>query len=124
MIRRPPRSTRTDTLFPYTTLCRSAAGRGYRVETAPQGGALRPHHRRAREAKRHRDVRGRHRPLPRPVLRCRIAAGASVHGDARVFPRPHRHGGRAGGFVAGEIASAHICTPVTNSHTVCRLALV
>src|SRR3546814_9456252 len=26
MIRRPPRSTRTDTLFPYTTLCRSARG--------------------------------------------------------------------------------------------------
>src|SRR3546814_804137 len=25
MIRRPPRSTRTDTLFPYTTLCRSEA---------------------------------------------------------------------------------------------------
>src|SRR3546814_3414809 len=27
MIRRPPRSTRTDTLFPYTTLFRSAADR-------------------------------------------------------------------------------------------------
>src|SRR3546814_2852001 len=27
MIRRPPRSTRTDTLFPYTTLFRSIAGR-------------------------------------------------------------------------------------------------
>src|SRR3546814_15689514 len=26
MIRRPPRSTRTDTLFPYTTLCRSGEG--------------------------------------------------------------------------------------------------
>src|SRR3546814_6518607 len=26
MIRRPPRSTRTDTLFPYTTLFRSRAG--------------------------------------------------------------------------------------------------
>src|SRR3546814_6083950 len=26
MIRRPPRSTRTYTLFPYTTLCRSVAG--------------------------------------------------------------------------------------------------
>src|SRR3546814_3171418 len=26
MVRRPPRSTRTDTLFPYTTLFRSAAG--------------------------------------------------------------------------------------------------
>src|SRR3546814_14509651 len=25
MIRRPPRSTRTDTLFPYTTLCRAVA---------------------------------------------------------------------------------------------------
>src|SRR3546814_17982667 len=28
MIRRPPRSTRTDTLFPYTTLFRSLSGRG------------------------------------------------------------------------------------------------
>src|SRR3546814_9505710 len=27
MIRRPPRSTRTDTLFPYTTLCRSLRAR-------------------------------------------------------------------------------------------------
>src|SRR3546814_15305629 len=27
MIRRPPRSTRTDTLFPYTALFRSAVGR-------------------------------------------------------------------------------------------------
>src|SRR3546814_8997281 len=35
MIRRPPRSTRTDTLFPYTTLFRShrhrGAGGGYRA---------------------------------------------------------------------------------------------
>src|SRR3546814_877542 len=28
MIRRPPRSTRTDTLFPYTTLFRSGEGNG------------------------------------------------------------------------------------------------
>src|SRR3546814_2046025 len=28
MIRRPPRSTRTDTLFPYTTLFRARAARG------------------------------------------------------------------------------------------------
>src|SRR3546814_15043877 len=28
MIRRPPRSTRTDTLFPYTTLCRSSLASG------------------------------------------------------------------------------------------------
>src|SRR3546814_2363122 len=36
MIRRPPRSTRTDTLFPYTTLfrsCRARCRRGSRDET-------------------------------------------------------------------------------------------
>src|SRR3546814_12971187 len=31
MIRRPPRSTRTDTLFPYTTLFRSQDYRGHRI---------------------------------------------------------------------------------------------
>src|SRR3546814_1424278 len=37
MIRRPPRSTRTDTLFPYTTLFRSLvhARRGVSVRTVP-----------------------------------------------------------------------------------------
>src|SRR3546814_20808368 len=38
MIRRPPRSTRTDTLFPYTTLFRSVADRrrehDHRIATA------------------------------------------------------------------------------------------
>src|SRR3546814_4709342 len=33
MIRRPPRSTRTDTLFPYTTLFRSASRRPTRAAT-------------------------------------------------------------------------------------------
>src|SRR3546814_4156800 len=37
MIRRPPRATRTDTLFPYTTLFRSNERR------APHGGELRSH---------------------------------------------------------------------------------
>src|SRR3546814_9582705 len=32
MIRRPPRSTRTDTLFPYTTLFRSLVGRAQHAE--------------------------------------------------------------------------------------------
>src|SRR3546814_1850416 len=39
MIRRPPRSTRTDTLFPYTTLFRSAGG-----EIGPIFGAQLVHH--------------------------------------------------------------------------------
>src|SRR3546814_6798504 len=34
MIRRPPRSTRTDTLFPYTTLFRSCRGPICSVQTA------------------------------------------------------------------------------------------
>src|SRR3546814_8382619 len=37
MIRRPPRSTRTDTLFPYTTLFRSGLRQGQRGERPPQG---------------------------------------------------------------------------------------
>src|SRR3546814_16863176 len=36
MIRRPPRSTRTDTLFPYTTLFRSHGGRS-RSAASPAG---------------------------------------------------------------------------------------
>src|SRR3546814_7868162 len=36
MIRRPPRSTRTDTLFPYTTLFRSLPGGGSEAEVLRQ----------------------------------------------------------------------------------------
>src|SRR3546814_10217403 len=35
MIRRPPRSTRTDTLFPYTTLFRSLLPKTYRNSRLP-----------------------------------------------------------------------------------------
>src|SRR3546814_1861123 len=35
MIRRPPRSTRTDTLFPYTTLFRSHGRSGFRTMPFP-----------------------------------------------------------------------------------------
>src|SRR3546814_3115754 len=37
MIRRPPRSTRTDTLFPYTTLFRSQEGTERRPQRAAAG---------------------------------------------------------------------------------------
>src|SRR3546814_2149822 len=37
MIRRPPRSTRTDTLFPYTTLFRSVADGAPEAGTVPDG---------------------------------------------------------------------------------------
>src|SRR3546814_9839241 len=41
MIRRPPRSTRTDTLFPYTTLFRSGAGNVGDGDAQKPGGCLR-----------------------------------------------------------------------------------
>src|SRR3546814_8603047 len=41
IVRRPPRSTRTDTLFPYTTLCRScAAGLPEPQRAAPLNGVV------------------------------------------------------------------------------------
>src|SRR3546814_2949283 len=46
MIRRPPRSTRTDTLFPYTTLFRSGGGAAHlrfqfkRFKVQDHGGAM------------------------------------------------------------------------------------
>src|SRR3546814_4616087 len=43
MIRRPPRSTRTDTLFPYTTLFRSGrgcAGHSHRQRRLVRGGTV------------------------------------------------------------------------------------
>src|SRR3546814_12363739 len=40
MCRRPPRSTRTDTLFPYTTLFRSARNHRYDTNPANRGAIL------------------------------------------------------------------------------------
>src|SRR3546814_12291352 len=61
MIRRPPRSTRTDTLFPYTTLFRSGGNRVRRPDSREPAcrRARCPWHisstRRTRTAVRHRD---------------------------------------------------------------------
>src|SRR3546814_7050959 len=81
MIRRPPRSTRTDTLFPYTTLFRSllpeVVGQAARVVAAAA-------ERRARRAARRPDrlVDGEdHIGNPRLVGRARqqIAAARTTH---------------------------------------------
>src|SRR3546814_19685873 len=55
MIRRPPRSTRTDTLFPYTTLFRSRAAAGAEAAALALGGGR-------RLAARRRPHRHVHRP--------------------------------------------------------------
>src|SRR3546814_14973717 len=71
MLRRPPRATRTDTLFPYTTLFRSP--RAHR-STRPPGRRRRRarpaarHHRRLQAGRRGRSTRAERsdRPRPRP----------------------------------------------------------
>src|SRR3546814_6332260 len=59
MIRRPPRSTRADTLFPYTTLVRASLRAG-RI-TAPDGPvAAQPDDPKARKGHRRQVVRTKH----------------------------------------------------------------
>src|SRR3546814_4232797 len=105
MIRRPPRSTLTYTLFPYTTLFRSfpkalfdavldAFGDKADILTVREGG--------------------------RPV-----ASVLSLTWRGTVMP--YWGGGTADArrLRANElkIGRAHVCTPVTNAHLVCRLLL-
>src|SRR3546814_8375408 len=80
MIRRPPISTRTDTLFPYTTLFRSART-----------------------------------PAPHWV---QVMGGWTPHQfkEKRLTTLPEIN-------AATEIGRAHVRTPVTNAHLVCRLLL-
>src|SRR3546814_519256 len=98
MIRRPPRSTRTDTLLPYTTLFRSAVSRSSR-RLHGQPRAQRRHPRciadrhRARLPHRHHDQPGGRldRELPaRPdvrIQRFRAAAPGADGGDASLAQR-------------------------------------
>src|SRR3546814_1972603 len=116
MIRRPPSSTRTDTLFPYTTLFRSVS-----------------------------EIRGIRRP-PRGAIPQGVAApargssvtdgdGPDMSADVELDHVTIRFGeftavqeanlkiedGEFFSFL--EIGRAHVCTPVTNAHLVCRLLL-
>src|SRR3546814_7116088 len=128
MIRQPPRSTRTDTLFPYTTLFRSGfvtrsqadAAKPADVELASETGQ--------NSARYFTDW-----ALPQldmlidegnePIdvyttldLGMQRAATAAIQADA---PR-----GVQGALVSlDQIGRAHVCTPVTNAHLVCRLLL-
>src|SRR3546814_5854436 len=91
MIRRPPRSTRTDTLFPYTTLFRSQADR----HLGQRPGALRGG----------RGAAGRQRGRSGQPLAAAVTNS--------IFTSPS----------LPQIGRAHVRTPVTNAHLVCRLLL-
>src|SRR3546814_1652515 len=78
MIRRPPRSTRTDTLFPYTTLFRSGTG----------GGQARP-------ARRMGDRKGQPGGSAPPAHARRVGRGAGQAGpflaNAKYSQRSEEH---------------------------------
>src|SRR3546814_5184470 len=121
MIRRPPRSTRTDTLFPYTTLFRSAE-----LRTCPDGKPRRVlrfyHVRPLWRLKPTRNRRSRHGATPRYYARADAGEYASGAEACRNLAgkRPEDHRDRR---ARSKIGRAHVCTPVTNAHIVCRLLL-
>src|SRR3546814_11177437 len=81
MIRRPPRSTRTDTLFPYTTLFRSAGRVGVVIEKVEaDGGALEAGH---------------------------VLADVEIGGDAQIIGRPQA-GGAADEAVAPRLLGEEV----------------
>src|SRR3546814_9138675 len=86
MIRRPPRSTRTDTLFPYTTLFRSRRRSGASV-FRPMAW---PSPDRRFEGSKDDDPRN-----PRKLAQCRGAGhGSAVRGAGRPPARPRARGDR------------------------------
>src|SRR3546814_5208797 len=103
MIRRPPTSTRTYTLFPYTTLVRSHRRREERnAGDQARGGAEQPQREVADESDGGETVRERHQPDRQP----RLAEQADR--DRKRCDRSEEHTSE---------------TPVTNAHLVCRLLL-
>src|SRR3546814_5924518 len=130
MLRRPPRSTRTDTPFPYTTLFRSANRNA--VDDAAQhlatGHVVHEHSPWATRTSKIDTVffaigdreevatqgDGAHQ------LRHAITIGPEGL-DQIIHVRAFRHLGVA---TDREIGRAHVCTPVTNGHLVCSLLIV
>src|SRR3546814_8632186 len=94
MIRRPPRSTRTDTLFPYTTLFRSQGQLHAAIDNAP-GGQSAPVSNRTAGSSRCTAIRRR----------------ISTIGEKSIPPRSRR----------SEEHTSEL--QVTNAHLVCRLLL-
>src|SRR3546814_20673356 len=74
MVRRPPRSTRTDTLFPYTTLFRSVVRQQWQKDRHEDDDDLRPFE---RPAEQENNKLGEQQELQR----CEIEAGDEVIDD-------------------------------------------
>src|SRR3546814_18231826 len=104
MFRRTPRSKRTEPLHPYSTLFRYAGGKWIRLVTGDRTDlSLLP------EATPTKAKAG----INDLVL---VRLGSTVRALHAVCAH-------AGGPLQDEIGRAHVCTPVTNAHLVCRLLL-
>src|SRR3546814_7028137 len=98
MIRRPPRSTRTDTLFPYTTLFRSepslddgAPRAAVPLGVEQDGAGGQAAHRRAAQPRAvgaHPGPPGAGRPSPLPHLRTAGGGGRQLCAALRAAARP------------------------------------
>src|SRR3546814_7437520 len=131
MIRRPPRSTRTDTLLPYTTLCRSArrvghaACPGRRTHRAGLHFALRRHTEASHRAYRSLVVHLPYRCYPGRL--CRIRTPAAMAAVAR--RRSHSPGGGDNAAGLGTLAAPaqrgrlkRSVAPPSELHTLMRIS--
>src|SRR3546814_4114666 len=108
MIRPPPRSTRTDTLFPYTTLFRSAAAGGDGVHRP--GSDARP-----RTHRMQRDARSG-RPAQRGAAALRVPAHRvheADHAEVVATVRSEEHTSELQSLM--RISSAVFCLKKTNT---------
>src|SRR3546814_8212328 len=111
MLRRPPRSTRTDQLFPYTTLFRSGGSLGARVASGAAVNAG------ADAAYQNIDVaRGVQEEYNPEQTALAAVLGGGLHAGTAALDRLVR-------TTSQEIGRAHVCSPVTNAQLVCRLLL-
>src|SRR3546814_2908702 len=106
MIQLPPRTTRTDTLFPYTTLFRSVDP-AHDAEIDRDDVAIGGDEQIALMHVGMEEAFGDRLAQEGVDQPCRDLLHIMVGGDQRV----------------PEIGRAHVCTPVTNAHIVCRLLL-
>src|SRR3546814_8884365 len=107
MIRVRPRSTSTDTLVPYTTLFRAPPQAYNDPSPHVRAGSLKPRVPCPCPACSHGPSAP---PTLRRALRARAALPALALARERVSAR-------------AQIGRAHVWTPVTNAHLVCRLLL-
>src|SRR3546814_10637395 len=118
MIRRPPRYTRTDTLFPYTTLFRSRIRATDRLQAEADARSARTQRQGHADRDRRADYRRRLGLSPPRAARCQARAaegrGAGWFSRARI---------ELSGNARQQIGRAHVWTPVTNAHLGCRILL-